>query len=140
MRRTRQLCEPSGHEASMTLAQRTISMRSTFDTTADIITLICGVPREQITPDSSLLDDLGIDSLELLDVAFAIDDAFSITRAIDQWLQAVHVGRVSGDQYFVLKEFCAHIDDLTAAASTPAVPARKIMGVLAAAPLAKIYP
>jgi acyl carrier protein len=73
----------------MALAQRAISMRSTFDTIADIITLTCSVPREQITPDSSLLNDLGIDSLELLDVKFAIDDAFSITMPIDQWLQAV---------------------------------------------------
>jgi acyl carrier protein len=107
-----------GHKASMTLAQRTISMQSTFDTIADIIALTCGVSREQITLESCLLNDLGIDSLELLDVAFAIDDAFSITMPIDQWLQAVHVDRVPADQYFVLKEFCAYIDDLTAAAST----------------------
>jgi acyl carrier protein len=93
-------------------------MRSTFETIADIITLTCDVPREQIRPDSCLLNDLGIDSLELLDVAFAIDGAFNITMPIDQWLQAVHVGRVSADQYFVLKEFCSHIDHLTAAAST----------------------
>jgi acyl carrier protein len=102
----------------MRRVQLAICMRSTFDTIADIITLTCGVSREQITPDSSLLNDLGIDSLELLDVAFAIDDAFSITMPIDQWLQAVHVGRVPADRYFVLKEFCAHIDDLTAASST----------------------
>src|SRR5580704_3902540 len=102
----------------MRLARRAVCMRSTFDTIADIITLTCGISREQITPDSRLLNDLGIDSLELLDVAFAIDDEFSITTPIDQWLQAVHVGRIPADQYFVLKEFCAHIDDLTAAAST----------------------
>ena len=107
-----------GHKASMTLAQRTISMQSTFDTIADIIALTCGVSREQITLESCLLNDLGIDSLELLDVAFAIDDAFSITMPIDQWLQAVHVGRAPADQYFVLKELCAHIDDFTTAAST----------------------
>ena len=65
-----------------------------------------------------MLNDLGIDSLELLDVAFAIDDEFSVSTPIDQWLQAVHVGRVPADQLFVLKEFYAHIDDLTAAAST----------------------
>jgi acyl carrier protein len=107
-----------GHKASMTLAQRTISMQSTFDTIADIIALTCGVSREQITLESCLLNDLGIDSLELLDVAFAIDDAFSITMPIDQWLQAVHIGRVPAGQYFVLKEFCARVDHLTAAAST----------------------
>ena len=88
----------------MRLARRAVCMRSTFDTIADIITLTCGISREQITPDSSLLNDLGIDSLELLDVAFAIDDKFSITMPIDQWLQAVHVGRVPADRYLCPEE------------------------------------
>ena len=73
----------------------------TFDTIADIIAVTCGVLCEH---DSSLLNDRGIDSLELLDVAFAIDDELSITMPIDQWLQAVHVGRVPADQYIVLRE------------------------------------
>ena len=54
----------------------------TFDTIADIIAVTCGVLCEH---DSSLLNDRGIDSLELLDVAFAIDDAFSITIPVDSW-------------------------------------------------------
>jgi acyl carrier protein len=57
-------------------------MRSAFDTIADIIAVTCAVLCDH---DSSLLNDRGIDSLELLDVAFAIDDAFSITILVDPW-------------------------------------------------------
>jgi acyl carrier protein len=91
-------------------------MRPTFDIVAEIIAVTCEVPRERITPDSNLVNDLGIDSLDLLDITFAIDDAFGIMVPTGQWLQAVHVGRIPSDQYFVMKGFCGNIDDLIVAA------------------------
>ena len=90
-------------------------MRSTFDTIADIITLTCGISREQITPDSSLLNDLGIDSLDFLDIAFAIDKAFGIKLPLQQWTQEVNDGKATTEQYFVLDNLCARIDGLVAA-------------------------
>ena len=73
-------------------------MRPTFDIVAEIIALTCEVPRERITPDSNLMNGLGIDSLDLLDITFAIDEAFGIVMPIDQWLHAVHMGRTTSDQ------------------------------------------
>ena len=46
---------------------------ATFDKVADIIAEICGIDRATITPESHAINDLGIDSLDFLDVAFAID-------------------------------------------------------------------
>ncbi|MBN8903734.1 MAG: hypothetical protein J0H57_22140 [Rhodospirillales bacterium] len=48
-------------------------MASTFDTVAGIIAETCDIERDTITPDSHAINDLGIDSLDFLDVAFAID-------------------------------------------------------------------
>ena len=48
-------------------------MSSTFDKVADIIAETCDIPRDTITPESHAIDDLGIDSLDFLDIAFAID-------------------------------------------------------------------
>ena len=92
-------------------------MRPTFDIVAEIIALTCEVPRERITPDSNLVNDLGIDSLDLLDITFAIDDVFGIAMPIDRWLHAVHMGRISSDQYLVMRGFCANIDALIVAAT-----------------------
>ena len=66
-------------------------------------------------PDSHAINDLGIDSLDFLDVAFAIDKAFSIKMPLELWTQEVNEGKVSSDQYFVLKDLCANIDQLVAA-------------------------
>ena len=53
-------------------------MSSTFDTVANIIAETCDISRDTIKPESHAIDDLGIDSLDFLDIAFAIDKAFGI--------------------------------------------------------------
>ncbi|BBF93295.1 MULTISPECIES: acyl carrier protein [Blastochloris] len=87
-------------------------MSSTFDTVANIISETCDIPREKITAQSHAIDDLGIDSLDFLDIAFAIDKAFGIKLPLEQWTQEVNEGKASTEQYFVLENLCARIDDL----------------------------
>ena len=90
-------------------------MASTFDTVANIISETCDIEREKITPDSHAINDLGIDSLDFLDVAFAIDKAFGIKMPLEQWTQEVNDGKTSSDRYFVLKDLSSNIDSLVAA-------------------------
>ena len=90
-------------------------MASTFETVADIISEICDIPRENISPESHVIDDLGIDSLDFLDVAFTIDQAFGIKMPLEKWVQEINDGKATTDQYFVLEKLCARIDELIAA-------------------------
>ena len=90
-------------------------MSSTFETVAGIISETCDIPRDTITPESHAIDDLGIDSLDFLDIAFAIDKAFGIKMPLEQWTQDVNEGKVSSDAYFVMQGLCANIDALVAA-------------------------
>ena len=96
---------------------------STYDTVAGIIAETCDIPPAKITPESHVINDLGIDSLDFLDVAFAIDKAFGIKMPLEQWTAEVNDGKVSSDKYFVLKDLCANIDQLVAAKPAPASPA-----------------
>jgi acyl carrier protein len=90
-------------------------MASTVETVADIISEICDIPRENITSESHAIDDLGIDSLDFLDVAFAIDKAFDIKMPLEKWIQDVNDGKATTDQYFVMQNLGARIDELIAA-------------------------
>jgi acyl carrier protein len=92
-------------------------MSSTFDTVADLISETCDIPREDIKPESHAINDLEIDSLDFLDIAFAIDKAFGIKLPLEQWTQEVNDGKATTDEYFVLHNLCARIDDLMAAKS-----------------------
>ena len=90
-------------------------MSSTFARVADIMADTADVPRDKITPESHAIDDLGIDSLAFLDIAFAVDKAFGIKLPLEQWTQEVNEGKVQAEEYFVLKNLVARIDDLAAA-------------------------
>lgn len=92
-------------------------MSTTFDKVADIIAETSEIDRESITPDSHTIDDLGIDSLDFLDIVFAIDKEFGIKVPLEKWTQDVNEGRASTDEYFVMKNLCAKIDELVAAKS-----------------------
>ena len=90
-------------------------MSSTFDTIANIIAETCDIPRDSITPESHAINDLGIDSLDFLDIVFAIDKEFGIKVPLEKWTQEVNDGKASTDDYFVMKNLCAKIDALVAA-------------------------
>jgi acyl carrier protein len=96
-------------------SSRELPMSSTFDTIANIIAETCDIPRDSIKPESHAINDLGIDSLDFLDIAFAIDKAFGIKLPLEQWTQEVNDGKATTDQYFVLKNLSARIDELVAA-------------------------
>jgi acyl carrier protein len=92
-----------------------IHVSSTFDKVADIIADTSEIDRDSITPESHTIDDLGIDSLDFLDIVFAIDKEFGIKVPLEKWTQEVNDGKVSTEQYFVMKNLCAKIDELVAA-------------------------
>jgi acyl carrier protein len=88
---------------------------STFDQVANIIAETCDIPLETIKPESHAIEDLGIDSLDFLDIAFAIDKAFGIKLPLEKWTQEVNDGKASAEHYFVLGNLSARIDELVAA-------------------------
>ena len=90
-------------------------MSTTYDKVADIIAETCDIPRESIKPESHATKDLEIDSLDFLDIAFAIDKAFNIKLPLEQWTQEVNDGQASTEKYFVLKNLSLRIDELVAA-------------------------
>jgi acyl carrier protein len=90
-------------------------MSATFDKVAAIIAETCDIPRENIKPESHAINDLEIDSLDFLDIAFAIDKTFGIKLPLEQWTQEVNDGKATTDQYFVLNNLSGEIDRLIAA-------------------------
>jgi acyl carrier protein len=86
-----------------------------FEKVADIIATTSDIPRDTIKRESHAINDLGIDCLDFLDIAFAIDKAFGIKLPLEQWTQEVNDGKATTEQYFVLNNLCTSIDGLVAA-------------------------
>jgi acyl carrier protein len=90
-------------------------MASAFDRIADIIAETSDVPREKITPEAHVINDLGIDSLDFLDIVFAIDKEFGIKVPVEAWTQEVNAGKAPAENYFVMKNLALRIEELVAA-------------------------
>jgi acyl carrier protein len=88
---------------------------ATFDKVADIIAETSEIDRETIKPESHTIDDLGIDSLDFLDIVFAIDKAFGIKVPVEAWTQEVNAGTAPAEQYFVMGNLAQRIEELVAA-------------------------
>jgi len=88
---------------------------STYETIADIIADACDIQRDTIKPESNIIVDLGVDSLDFLDVNFAIDKAFGIKLPVDEWTQDISDGRAKPEDYFVVGNLVREIDKLVAA-------------------------
>jgi acyl carrier protein len=92
-------------------------MSSTFDVVAQVIHETSDIPLADIKPEAHAIDDLGIDSLDFLDIVFALDKKFGIKIPLEAWTQEVNQGKASVEDYFVLKNLAARIDELVAAKS-----------------------
>lgn len=95
-------------------------MASTFETVASIISSASDVPIERIEPGSHVMKDLEIDSLAFLDITFEIDRTFAIQLPVEDWMSEVNEGKRSGDDYFIIRNLCAQIDNLRAAVAATA--------------------
>ena len=73
------------------------------------------IDEDEIKPASTLAGDLGAESIDFLDIEFRLEREFGIKIPLEQWTQDVNEGKVSTEEYFVLKNLCAKIDELKAA-------------------------
>ncbi len=88
--------------------------QATYDAVADIIAEVSSIDRATIVPDSHAINDLGIDSLDFLDVTFAIDKKFGIKMPVEKWMEDVNEGRAKAEEFFVMRNLVRRIDELVA--------------------------
>lgn len=80
-------------------------MRTTFDRVADVIAESASIDRALIKPESHILDDLAIDSLDFLDSVHALDKEFGVKLPIE---------RFNDDELMELPKLVRCIDELMA--------------------------
>ncbi|MGD0562093.1 MAG: acyl carrier protein [Roseiarcus sp.] len=88
---------------------------STFDVIADIFAETCSIDRDAIKPESNVIEDLNVDSLDFLDVTFAIDRKFGIKLPVERWTEEISEGKAKMEDYFVLGNLVRAIDNLVEA-------------------------
>jgi len=90
-------------------------MSQTFETIAEIVSDISEIPLEEISGKSHAIEDLAIDSLDFLDIVFAIDKTFGIKVPLETWTKNINENQVPSEDYFVMENLCTRIEELIAA-------------------------
>lgn len=55
-----------------------MSEQEVFDKVRDVLVEALGVDEDEVTPEAKLFDDLGAESIDVLDIAFRLEKAFDI--------------------------------------------------------------
>jgi acyl carrier protein len=58
---------------------------------AEVVSVVVGIDRSDITP-VARFDDLGVDSLAMVDVVVAVEDRFGLVIPDDEWARFETVG------------------------------------------------
>ena len=91
------------------------SKEEVFEKVREALVDALGVDDDEVTGEATMVGDLGAESIDFLDIVFAIDKEFGIKIPLEAWTQEVNDGKVATEEYFVLKNLCSKIDDLVAA-------------------------
>ena len=65
-----------------------------FEQVRDALAQQFEVDPESITPDTNLIDDLGADSLDVVELIMSLEDEFGVSISDDDAAQLVTVGRI----------------------------------------------
>lgn len=87
---------------------------NTFQIVADTIAEECGVPRDKITPDSHVIDDLNLDSIAFLDLCYALDVKLDIKLPFESWVNDINTGKVNSKDLFTLRNLVTELDKIIA--------------------------
>ena len=71
---------------------------------------ICGVDLAEITDEKHIFDDLGVDSLDFLDVTFELDNKLGVKLPVEEWLSAEDAGEGDGRSVLVVGQFVSFVE------------------------------
>lgn len=92
-------------------------MSDVFNSVAEIICDVCSMNAEDIKTESNIVEDLGIDSIDFLDVAYEIEKKYAIKIPVETWMELVNTNKASLDDFFVMGALVKNLETLIAARS-----------------------
>lgn len=75
----------------------------------------CKVDPTHVTPATHIFSDLGVDSADMLNVAWLIEQHYGIQLPVVDWMSDVNLGETVAPDHFRVDNFVAAIAELTQA-------------------------
>jgi acyl carrier protein len=87
-------------------------MSETFQVVKNVIGEVCGIEDAKLTPQANCVDDLRIDSIDMLDIVYELNRRLKVLIPMEQWAEEISSGAAKTADYFVLERLAARIDAL----------------------------
>lgn len=85
-------------------------MTDTLQVIAKSIASVSGIDAGEVTLDKHIFEDLGVDSLDFLDIVFDLDQAFGIKLPVEEWLAEVEQDRDLAGKLFSISNLVTYIE------------------------------
>jgi acyl carrier protein len=89
-----------------------MTMSKTLDVLINVISDVCGKNASELRPEQNAIDDLAIDSVDMLDIMYELNRRYEIKIPAERWSSDITAGAAKSADYFVLERFAGHIDAL----------------------------
>ncbi len=86
---------------------------ATFQIVSEMLEDVCGVSISDIKAETNLIEDLGIDSLNFLDLTYEIDKKFGIKLPVEEWMERINHAEATIADYFVMEKLVQNIEQMT---------------------------
>jgi acyl carrier protein len=93
-------------------------MSDKYEHICNLIARVCDIDKATLKPQVNAVDELGIDSVDWLDIIYEVDREYGIKIPAEDWMAEINTGKATTADYFVLERFVAHVDRLAQAKTT----------------------
>jgi acyl carrier protein len=87
-------------------------MADVYQALATTIHDICGIEPARITPEKTISGDLGIDSVDFLDVIYEMDKRYGIKIPLEEWVDQINRNKAKTEDYFMVQNLVGNIEAL----------------------------
>jgi acyl carrier protein len=85
-------------------------MSDVLEVVARTLNSVSGVEISEVSPEKHIFNDLGIDSLDFLDVVFDLDQEFGVKLPIEDWLAELELNPDASEELFTVANLVGYIE------------------------------
>ena len=85
---------------------------ATFEDVKAIILDVCDFSASDLVPSANAVDDLGIDSVDFLDIIYELERKYGIKVPAESWMEQINAGNATTADFFTLERFSELVDEL----------------------------
>lgn len=78
----------------------------------EIFNEVSDIDGEELKPAVNVISDLGVDSIDFLDITYEIDKFFKIKLPVESWMEQINGNQKTLEDFFVVEKLVHHIEQL----------------------------